>query len=314
MPTIRETTFALAAPAGRKPGTDGHRSAARSILARFEGIGLSPYAGDGYVLAYAATVGTAHGGRGKLVMENLIGVIPGADRALPPTLIGAHYDSVLPSPCADDNAAAVAVMLHVAERIAASPLQRDVVIAAFDGEEPPFFLTESMGSTRFVTDHLEQVHLAIIMDLIAHPFPLPGKDPHVTAITGIESHPDLAQILEGSQLPVVAVRNELVGDMSDHHAFRMIGYPYLFLSSGEWEDYHTDGDTPDKIDYGKAAAVAVEVERLARAADGLVLGESRPHDIRGLEMSTLNEHLGEDLVRRLGGTPQAVIRAVRSLG
>ena len=71
-----------------------------------------------------------------------------ADAALR-SLIGAHYDSVIDAPCADDNAAAVAIALSAAGQLAGQTLNRDVVIALFDAEEPPYFHTESMGSTRF---------------------------------------------------------------------------------------------------------------------------------------------------------------------
>lgn len=314
MSTIIQDTYALATAEGRKPGTLGHQRAGKYILSRFADIGLQPYSGDGFVLPYLAEVYNydTHQ-KVELTMKNIVGVVPGADRSLPPVLIGAHYDSVLNSHCADDNATSVAAMLHAAQQIADSPLGRDVVIAAFDGEEPPFFRSPAMGSTAFVEDELHSgVHLAIIMDLIGHPAPIGGIDPHLTAITGIESHPDLAGALDGGSLPVIAARNSLVGDMSDHHAFRLAGHPFLFLSSGEWEDYHTHDDTPDKIDYTKVEAVAAEIERLARYADGVALGPALKHDISELEKSTALAHLGEELVAALGGDPSKIVPALRT--
>lgn len=311
--TITTDTYALATPLGRLPGTLGHANAVAYIMERFNQIGLNPYSGDNYALPYK-TARSHFGIRIKpITMTNIVGVVPGSDRSLPPIVIGAHHDSIISAPSADDNAAAVAAMLHVAQRLVDTPLTRDVVIAAFDGEEPPAFHTESMGSTRFVEDHTEFVHAAIIMDLIGHPAPISGIDPHLTAITGIESHPDFASILDGSALPIIAARNSSVGDMSDHHAFRMYGDPFLFLSSGEWADYHSHRDTPDKIDYTKVAAVAVEVERLARATDLLTLGTAQNWDITELEMSTAVEHLGEGLVGALGGTPSRIVPTMRRM-
>ena len=52
-------------------------------------------------------------------------MIPGTDSTLPPLLI-THYDSVIDASCADDNAAAVAVVLGVAEAVKRSPLSRDL--------------------------------------------------------------------------------------------------------------------------------------------------------------------------------------------
>ena len=311
--TVTTDTYALATKDGRLPGTMGHHNAAAYIMERFGQIGLLPYAGDGYAMPYK-TARSHYGIRIQpITMRNLVGVIPGTDEYLPPIVIGAHYDSIISAPSADDNATSVAAMLYAAEQIANKPLTRDVIIAAFDGEEPPYFHTEAMGSTRFVEDHTAAVHLAIIMDLIGHPAPISGIDPHLTAMTGIESHPDLVNILDGSTLPIIAARNSSVGDMSDHHAFRMYGDPFLFLSSGEWADYHSPDDTPDKIDYTKVAAVAVEIERLARAADLLPLGESQNWDIAELELSTAVDHLGEGLVDALSGGSRSPSRIVPTM-
>jgi len=312
--TLIKDTYALATPAGRLPGTQGHQNAINYIQSRFAQIGLGYYGGtEGYRHSYRLAQplpdrNATHG-------HNLVGVVAGEDRSLDPIVIGAHFDSAIDSYSADDNATAVAAMLHVARRLVDTPLQRDVVICSFDLEEPPAFHSPSMGSTRLYEDHMhnDAPHLAIIMDLIGHPSPFPGVHPHLTAVTGIESHPNLGNILHSTDLPIIAVQNKRVGDMSDHHIFRMNKHPYLFLSSGEWADYHTDGDTPDKIDYEKVAAVAAEVERMARAADTLTLGDSQHHDIRALELATAMEHLGTDLVEALGGTPDKIVPTMRQM-
>lgn len=313
---VRDDTYALAGPNGRLPGTIDHQQAARFIEDRFGSLGLDPFHGETYQLPYAAAI-TPAGRRaaGGQPMLNLAAVIPGRDRTLPPIIIGAHYDSVIAAPSADDNASSVAAMLAAAEQLlAGGRLRRDVVLAAFDGEEPPFFHSTDMGSTRFVGDHFADrpVHVAIVMDLIGHPVDLPGVDPRLTVVTGLETREEFAGLLSDERLPLMAVRNDRVGDMSDHHAFRLHGHPFLFLSSGEWADYHTPGDTPDKIDYGKVAAVAAQVAGFATVTDGLELGPAQDRDIRGLELSTAVAHLGRDTVQMLGGEPDSIVHALRS--
>jgi hypothetical protein len=293
--SIRTDTYALATSAGRKPGTPGHDDAVAYLRCRFADLDLLPYRDtDDWEHSYTAKA------RGRRVtMTNLIGVIPGTDRTLAPIVIGAHYDSVIESYCADDNASSVAVVLNVAERLSAAPLRRDVVIAAFDGEEPPFFHSPAMGSTRLVEDVLGEVHLAIVMDLIGHPTTLPGTDPHLSVVTGVESHPNLRSALIGVDLPLLVVDNKRVGDMSDHHAFRLAGKPFLFLSSGEWEHYHTEDDLPEYLDYTKLQRVADAVERFARNADVVELGAAQPHDIEDLEAARFDTHLPADLIEPL---------------
>ena len=79
---------------------------------------------------------------------------------------------------ADDNAAAVTIALLTAEKIGEMGLQRDTVIALFDAEEPPYFLGDDMGSTRFYREQSQSkaFHIALIMDLVGHDveLPIPG--------------------------------------------------------------------------------------------------------------------------------------------
>ena len=60
---------------------------------------------------------------------------------LAPVLLGAHYDTCDSLPGADDNAAAVPVLLEVAAQMVDETLERSVILAFFDAEEPPHFLS-----------------------------------------------------------------------------------------------------------------------------------------------------------------------------
>ena len=108
---IRTDLETLACSDGRRAGTPGHEAAAEYLLTRFDALALRPYAGlTGYEHPFDAGAG--------VVGRNLIGVIPGRNPDAAPMLLGAHYDSMISGPSADDNAAAVATMLEVAGRIA----------------------------------------------------------------------------------------------------------------------------------------------------------------------------------------------------
>ena len=91
---------------GRRVGTKGHAIVEELLVERLEQIGCVPYSGKSFRLPY-----TQHG----IDFTNIVGVVPGKDRSKQPLLIGAHYDSVIDAPCADDNAAAVAIALAVGE-------------------------------------------------------------------------------------------------------------------------------------------------------------------------------------------------------
>ena len=258
---IEADTRALALERGRRVGQPGHEVAREYLLGRLEEIGLEPFEGESFELPFRAR--EAGTGR-EITFTNLVGVVPGADRSLPPVLVGAHYDSVIDAPCVDDNATSVAVALAAAETFASEPLQRDVVIALFDSEEPPYYLSESMGSKRFYEDHCEETRFAcaLSMDLISHDVELgfvpagslpPKAEERIRPllfITGAESDGHLPGAVESAAaavdgLNVVPTLNAYVGDMSDHHAFRLGGEHYLFLSCGQGRYYHRPEDSLD---------------------------------------------------------------------
>jgi hypothetical protein len=295
---LETDVVAIALPEGRMVGTPGHDEARRYLLDRMDAIGLRPFTGDSFELPYQA--------EGQDFC-NLVGTVPGRDPSKAPVLIGAHYDSVIDAPCADDNAAAVAIALGVAEKLIATPAARTVVIAIFDAEEPPHYLSPSMGSIRFYEDQRagQAISGAVIMDLVGHdvPVPIPGASllipalPKLVFVTGADSHPELARIVEESagrvkHLPTIATLNEYIGDMSDHHIFRVNGVPYLFLSCGRWEHYHAPTDTPDRLNYDKMARIREYLLHVVRAMCGRELTVAEPTDTVDLEIKLLKRALG----------------------
>ena len=161
-------------------------------------------------------------------------------------------------------------LAEMAER--AGGFERDLIVAIFDAEEPPYFQSYGMGSIRFGEDELDErgVHFALIYDLVGHDLPMPFfRD--LAFVTGAESHPELPGILEKLPLPrklrMIATLNEYVGDMSDHGVFREKGVPYLFFSCGRWKHYHMPTDTPDRLNYAKMARLALLSSKILSSVD-----------------------------------------------
>jgi acetylornithine deacetylase/succinyl-diaminopimelate desuccinylase-like protein len=65
--------------------------------------------------------------------------------------VGSHYDSVVGTVGANDNASGVAATLERARLLKGNKLPRTVRFVFFVNEEPPYFQTEQMGS--FVYAH-----------------------------------------------------------------------------------------------------------------------------------------------------------------
>ena len=298
---LRADVAALATSAGRMVGSMGHSEARRFLCARMAELRLERYgSASDYPLWYE------HGGQDFF---NLVGLLPGVDRQARPILLGAHYDSVIDAPCADDNAAAVGITLATVELLRETPLPRDVIVAFFDAEEPPYFLSQAMGSVRFVLDQMDArgVGFALIQDLTGHEIDVPflpatiagmllPRIKNLLFMTGAESHPTLPDAvrgcLPGDGLSLVATLNEYVGDMSDHHIFRTLGLPYLFFSCGRWEHYHQRSDTPEKLAYGKMAAIATFLTEVARQCAGQDFPKAGEHDTTQFEITLLKEAFG----------------------
>lgn len=292
--TLERDVEALCRFPTRTVGTPGHLAARHYLLGRFAELELAPYSAATFELPYGPL---------EPNFANVVGVAAGTDAALPPLLIGAHYDTVPATPGADDNAAAVAIVLEVAARLKAKPAARSVIVAHFDAEEPPYFHTALMGSTRFVAEHGgADVHAAIILDLVGHAVTLPGFE-KVLAVMGTESDPTLAATvaeLNGAHLPIITLPNRFMADMSDHYAFRLAGRPYLFLTCGQGRHYHAPTDTPATLDYYKMALVADLLEELVRRVAESQLGGRVDHSTAETDTLNLRKALGPDVTASLG--------------
>lgn len=213
-----------------------------------------------------------------------------------PLLIGAHYDTVMASPGADDNASALAVLLEVADQLKSTVLTRPVWLAAFCLEE------QGLLGSRAFTLHLKQtgqpLYGAIVLECvgyISHEAGSQGTPPGVPitvptvgnflGIVGNDASRDLIAAVERSarsaapDMPTLALavpgRGEALPDVrrSDHAAFWDEGYPAVMLTdTANFRNphYHLPSDTLDTLDLGFIEAVsrtvAATVVELAKAA------------------------------------------------
>jgi hypothetical protein len=105
----------------------------------------------------------------RLRGANLIATMPGANRDA--VVLVAHHDTVADSPGADDNGAAVAMLIEVARLLAERRLRRTVVLAAPDLEE--IGLIGSRELVRWLQARYP-VRAAIVFDPIGYMDPRPG--------------------------------------------------------------------------------------------------------------------------------------------
>ena len=249
--------------AGRAPGTPEGRAARRVVIDAFRASGLDPFEQD------------VPGCRGANVIATIEGSV---DRFV---LVGAHFDHLGRRGKtvywgADDNAAAVAILVRVAAALARRrPEGRGVIFAAFDGEEAPYFLSGGMGSQRFVREPpvpLDRIDMMVCMDLVGHAFGPDGLPDDVRTSVfalGAERSAGTAALVDRiarAERGVVVRRADIdvIPPLSDYEPFWRRDVPFLFLTCGRWRHYHSPEDTPDKLDYPKMEATARWLERYVR--------------------------------------------------
>jgi Zn-dependent M28 family amino/carboxypeptidase len=244
--------------AGREEGSAGGLAARQFLVAELSACGIEPLVGVSYEQPIAGTSGA-----------NLLGIIPGTDSAQSDrhVLISAHYDHLGQQGAqiyrgAYDNAAGVAAVLQVACSLAVTPPPRSVLVALWDAEEPPTFLSAQMGSQYFVENppiDLSLIDVAIVLDLIGSNL-WPGFNGQF--VLGQEKSPQvsatLATITPPTGLEVFTVGLHLAEEQpgghqpwSDYDAFRNAGIPNLFMTNGQNKQYHTTQDTVQNLDAPK---------------------------------------------------------------
>lgn len=243
--------------AGRMTGTPGNERAREHIRAAFLRHGLEPL-GDSFTHDFSFT-GRRDGAEYHGV--NVVGRIRGTrfpDRHI---VVTAHYDHVgigQPDERGDsiyngfsDNAAGVAMLLAIAEKMRDAPPARSVLFLFFTGEERGL-----LGSSYYVTAPavpLERVAAVINLDAGA-----PAAPPRNWKIAGGK----LSTL--GDMASAVAQRNGWIADHtdpspnSDHWPFLRQGVPAIFIIPGQdwegvtrlekealqhrWENYHQPAD------------------------------------------------------------------------
>ncbi len=292
---LRRDVEALALPGGRVVASAGHDAARAYIVERLRALGLSPYRNASFELPYSMEGGD---------FVNIAACRPGEAPELPPLLVYAHYDTCGEQPGADDNAAAVAIALCVAERMIAAPGRRHVVFCFADAEEPPHFLTPSMGSIYFYErQRLTDFHCAIAMDLVGHDVPVAGLE-EALFIAGMESDPGLEQAIVQCAPPPglepLPTLTRYIGDLSDYAVHRREKKPYLFLTCAHWEHYHEPTDTPDLLNYAKMEAIATYLLSLLHFLDTQPLeGPFEGYDTTSTELAFMRRSVGP-IVESLG--------------
>jgi len=228
-----------------------------------------------------------------LEVRNIEVMIEPATAAAETLVLGAHYDSYLFAPGANDNATGVAAVLELARLLRdlrnRSPLRIRLVL--FVNEEPPFSHSELMGSlvyARALNRSGEPVLGMMSLETLGcytdaensqnYPWPLgllyPSTGNFVAFVGLVSSRCFVRRTVETFRglVPFPSVGGTAPGfipgiDWSDHWSFEQVGIPALMITDTalyRYPYYHTIEDTPDKVDYDKLARIVAGLAAVVR--------------------------------------------------
>jgi Zn-dependent M28 family amino/carboxypeptidase len=250
---------------GRKPGTPGGVAARAYVISQLQACGVKPSGTSGFEQTLIAHTGA-----------NVLGIIEGTDPLLKDrvVILSAHYDHL--GNCngqicngANDNAAGVSAIIGIGCALVAAPPKRSVLIASWDAEEPPTFLSAAMGSEYYATNPvvpLAKIDAAIVLDLVGSnlwpayqgSFFLGGETSDAIASAVDAAFITTAGTLKAYRGALTLAEETVQGHQpwSDYDAFRNRNIPVLFLSDGQNRKYHTVNDDVASLDLPKLALEA----------------------------------------------------------
>lgn len=219
--------------------------------------------------------------QGKTV-SNIEAEILGTTRAREIIIVGAHYDTCIGSPGANDNGTGVAALLAIARLWQQKCFQRTLRFVAFVNEEPPFFQSDDMGSyvyAKKAKEQNERIEAMFSLETIGYysnkkgsqkypiPFSLfyPDRGNFIAFVSNLESAKLLKRCVksfrDNTAFPSqgAAAAQWIPGiAWSDQWSFWKMGYPALMITDTapfRYPHYHLSTDFLQYIDFDCLARV-----------------------------------------------------------
>jgi Zn-dependent M28 family amino/carboxypeptidase len=210
----------------------------------------------------------------------------GVEEKAPRLIVGAHLDSVIGTPGADDNASGVAVLLETARLLSQVPIRSQVLFCAFNLEE--LNMIGSAALARKLKDAGVNIEAMISLEMVGYTDSRPGSQKLPVGLSRL--YPDrgdfiavignwksnallrkfsrLMREVPDLQVETLAVpgKGMLIpaARLSDHAPFWDLGFPALMLTDTAFyrnPHYHGPMDTFDTLDLDFMAKVCEGVVR-----------------------------------------------------
>jgi len=256
----------------------GLRAAADHIEQTFRGLGY----------AVESQSWESHG----QAVRNIEATLTGSLRPGEIVLAGGHYDSVIGTVGANDNATGAAAVLEIARQQAGRQRSRTLRLVAFVNEEPPHFNAGEMGSqyyARAAARRGDRIVAMLSLETLGYysdvpgsqryPFPFSLLYPDRANFIGFVGNVASRQLVRraiGTFRSVADIPSEGVAapgfipgvSWSDHGSFWPHGYPAIMVTDTalfRYPHYHTPEDLPQHIDFARLARVVTGISRVVEA-------------------------------------------------
>jgi Zn-dependent M28 family amino/carboxypeptidase len=232
------------------------------------------------------------GGRVRNIIAEKKGLL--SDQAS--IVIGAHYDTVLSTPGADDNASGVAGVIELARLLKEYSNHHTIRFIAFPHEEPPYFFTHRMGSRQYASSakkNGESIAAMLTLEMIGYagegykqlyPVPLmrtfggyPKDGNYVALVSNLRSAWLLSVVRKAMRQRETVTVVSLCAPgfipplfLSDHSSFWKYGFPALMITDTAFlrnPHYHAATDTADTLNFEFLAAIVDAVRAAVIALD-----------------------------------------------
>ncbi len=264
-------------------GSAEHARVRDYVLARMTSLGLSPTVQVSQAMATRSFGGDRFVFGGQV--ENLVGVLPGRDRALPALALMAHYDSVPGSPGAADDATGVAAVLETIRAIkAGGQPERDIIVLITDGEEAGL-----LGARAFFAEHPLRKRIGLLINLEAR-----GNGGRANMFqTGPDNGAIIAAFAKTASAPIsnslaVFLYENMPND-TDFTVSRDAGISGLnFAFIGRQFDYHSPTATLANLDQGSVQHIGDQTLAATRQFAGPDLPGKAPDTVYS---QTFGDHI-----------------------
>ena len=222
-------------------------------------------------------------------VRNLEVEIPGVSTSDEIVLVGAHYDSAIGAPGANDNASGVAALVEIARLFFGRKCDKTLRFVFFTNEESPFFQTTDMGSlvyARRSRERNEKIVAMLCLETIGYysnesgsqkyPFPFSSFYPHrgnfLAFVGNLASrqlvHRTITSFRKHTSFPSegAAAPQWITGiNWSDQWSFWRQNYPAVMLTDTalfRYPAYHTEMDTGEKLNYNALSRIVLGLYRV----------------------------------------------------